>query len=214
MEWCFEKCDLAFYHPDKKTVSTAPYPHCSAAVLYTNIGETWEQKSPCRPTCLCWYTRNLPKGLRFDIFWRSAQATSTASACIGCHRFVHGRNIDERKGRQTPCWQKDALGATSTAISCASRCMHRYINRTLHKHSDTTTHRLPTTRTPPPTILNILQFIKVQDSIWEEAQDLHWGSSLDTSKNETKYKYHALDWQRRLCSETVSLDLTWTGRAT
>ena len=40
MEWCFDKCNLAAYHPQKEAVSTAANPHCSAAVLYSNAGET------------------------------------------------------------------------------------------------------------------------------------------------------------------------------
>jgi hypothetical protein len=40
MEWCFDECNLALYHPDKEAVSTTANPHCSAAVLFSKRGKT------------------------------------------------------------------------------------------------------------------------------------------------------------------------------
>ena len=57
MEWCFDECNLALYHPDKEAVSTTANPHCSAAVLFSKRGKT-SRKVVLYP--------KFTEGLRFD----------------------------------------------------------------------------------------------------------------------------------------------------
>ena len=79
MEWCFDKCNLALHHPNKEAVSTAANPHCSAAVLYSNGGETLAKVALLTNVLI---HKKSTEWLRFEIFRRSSQAAWTASACI------------------------------------------------------------------------------------------------------------------------------------
>ena len=59
MEWCFDECNLALYHPEKEAVSTTANPHCSAAVLFSKPGKT-SRKVVLYP--------NFPERLKLDFF--------------------------------------------------------------------------------------------------------------------------------------------------
>ena len=60
MEWCFDECNLALYHPDKEAVSTTANPYCSAAVLFSKRGNT-SRKVVLYP--------KFTEGLKLDFFF-------------------------------------------------------------------------------------------------------------------------------------------------